>query len=254
MNPNAWNKRAGLLYLEAPAGVGYSESLSNDTITDDIVAQELINSLSIFLDRHNTLKKNELYITGSGYGAVFATYLARAIINRNKDPALIFWSKINLKGLLLGNPCVNPDECFASGSERNSVYHYEFLHTRGFMTKPAYYDYLGKCAMVVDPFQCYLARQKIDKEVNATNTSAYNIYAKCWNKDKAGNTINLGCEDESGAINYLNDPLFRTNWNIREGKTWAPCDIKIWNQYHSGNGSLHLINGLIKDGLRFVTI
>lgn len=37
-NPYAWNKRAGLLYLEAPAGVGYSESLSNDTITDDIVA------------------------------------------------------------------------------------------------------------------------------------------------------------------------------------------------------------------------
>jgi len=34
LNPNAWNKRAGLLYLEAPAGVGYSESLSNDTITD----------------------------------------------------------------------------------------------------------------------------------------------------------------------------------------------------------------------------
>lgn len=38
LNPNAWNKRAGLLYLEAPAGVGFSESLSNDTITDQTVA------------------------------------------------------------------------------------------------------------------------------------------------------------------------------------------------------------------------
>lgn len=120
------------------------------------------------------------------------------------------------------------------------------------MTKLAYYDYIGKCGMVVDPFQCYLARQKIDKEVNATNTSAYNIYAKCWNNNNKSNTINLGCEDESGATAYLNDPHFRQNWNIREGITWKPCDLKIWNEYHSGNGSLHLVDGLIKDGLRFV--
>jgi carboxypeptidase C (cathepsin A) len=38
LNPNAWNKRANLVYFEGPAGVGYSESLSNDTITDQIAA------------------------------------------------------------------------------------------------------------------------------------------------------------------------------------------------------------------------
>jgi carboxypeptidase D len=76
----------------------------------------MLAALSIFLDRHNTLKKNDVYLAGAGYGAVFVSYLARAIIDRNKDPALIFWTKINLKGILLGNPCVNPDECYASGS------------------------------------------------------------------------------------------------------------------------------------------
>lgn len=202
----------------------------------------MINTLSLFLDRHSSLKKSELYISGSGYGAVFATHLARAIINRNKDPALIFWSKINLKGLLLGNPCVNPDECYASGSERNSHYHYEFLYTRGFITKKTYYEYLGKCTMVTDQYECYLARQKIDKDVNATNTSAYNIYSKCYNTSKTiENTINLGCEDEEGTTNYLNDPHFKENWNIRDGTTWKPCSVKIWNEYVTGNGSIHLI-------------
>jgi hypothetical protein len=77
------------------------------------------------------------------------------------------------------------------------------------MTKKQYYDYLGKCAMVVDPFMCYMARQALDKNYNATNTSAYNIYAKCYNNSKTANTINMGCEDETGATSYLNDPSFR---------------------------------------------
>lgn len=96
-------------------------------------------------------------------------------------------------------------------------------------------------------------RQIIDKDVNATNTSAYNIYGKCYNTTKA-NTINLGCEDETGATAYFNDVHFKQNWNIREGKAWTPCSINIWNEYHNGNGSLHLINDLIKDNMRFVKI
>lgn len=76
---------------------------------------------------------------------------------------MIFISKINIKGILLGNPCVNPDECYASGSERNSNYHYEFLYHRGFMPKAWYNEYIGKCAMPTDPYACYQVRQRFDK-------------------------------------------------------------------------------------------
>jgi hypothetical protein len=47
--------------------------------------------------------------------------------------------------------------------------------------------------MVVNPYECYLARQALDKIYNGTNTSAYNIYAKCYNSSATENTINLGC-------------------------------------------------------------
>jgi hypothetical protein len=30
------------------------------------------------------------------------------------------------------------------------------------MTKKSYYDYLGKCAIVIDPYSCFVARQKLD--------------------------------------------------------------------------------------------
>lgn len=68
----------------------------------------MFNAVRLFLDRHANLKKNELYIAGSGYGATIAAHVTRMIINSNKDESLIFWSKINVKGLLLGNPCIYP--------------------------------------------------------------------------------------------------------------------------------------------------
>lgn len=52
---------------------------------------------------------------------------------------------------------------------------------------------MGKCAVIFDPYDCYQYRQKMDKDFTATNTSAYNIYGKCYNM--GNNTINLGCED-----------------------------------------------------------
>ena len=67
------------------------------------------------------------------------------------------------------------------------------------MPKKYYLDFLSKCALVTDPYECYLVRQKLDKDFNSTNTSAYNIYSKCYNSTKAQfyseqlGIINQGC-------------------------------------------------------------
>lgn len=94
----------------------------------------------------------------------------------------------------------------------------------------------------------------MDKDYNATNTSAYNIYNKCYKSP--ANTINLGCEDETGPITYLNDADFKRNWNIKEieGHKWEPCSQKVWTEYVGSNGSYHLMEGLIKDNMRIVLI
>ena len=49
-----------------------------------------------------------MYLAGSGYGAVFATNIAKAMIEANNDPFAIFYDKFNIKGVLMGNPCVTP--------------------------------------------------------------------------------------------------------------------------------------------------
>ena len=46
---------------------------------------ELVNTFNQFTNRFLSIKKNDFYIAGSGYGAVFATYLARRIMDQNKQ-------------------------------------------------------------------------------------------------------------------------------------------------------------------------
>lgn len=56
-----------------------------------------------------------MYLSGHGYASVYIGHLSQRIIEENTYETT-YADKINLKGLLLGNPCVKPDECYASGS------------------------------------------------------------------------------------------------------------------------------------------
>jgi serine carboxypeptidase-like clade 2 len=70
----------------------------------------------LFFVRFPSYRKSELYLTGHGYAAVYNIKLAKEIIEENNDPFVIYNDNFNLKGTLLGNPCINPDECHSSGT------------------------------------------------------------------------------------------------------------------------------------------
>ena len=89
------------------------------------------------------------------------------------------------------------------------------MYKRGYYPKSVYYKYLGKCALEIDEYGCYLERQQMDKNFNATNTSPYNIYSKCYHpKNNTVNVMNTGCEDEEGVLKFFNTDNFKNFWNI----------------------------------------
>lgn len=112
------------MYLEIPAGVGFSIGPEDEIITDEIVVRDTINALRLFYARFPAYKKNELYFAGHGYASVYIANIAKGIIEQNNDPYTIFNDDFQLKGILVGNPCMTPDECYASGTEKHSYYHY----------------------------------------------------------------------------------------------------------------------------------
>ena len=77
-NPWPWNHRANLLYIESPAGVGFSwANTSDDLLHSDVSSSEdAFFALRNFYDAFPLYRTNDLYITGESYAGVYAPYLA----------------------------------------------------------------------------------------------------------------------------------------------------------------------------------
>ncbi|KAG7028428.1 Serine carboxypeptidase-like 45, partial [Cucurbita argyrosperma subsp. argyrosperma] len=109
LNQFSWNNVANILYLEAPAGVGFSFSENTsfyDTVNDKITAQDNLVFLERWLDKFPEYKTRDLYITGESYAGHYVPQLA----------SLILKSKLNikLKAIAIGNPLLEFNTDFNS--------------------------------------------------------------------------------------------------------------------------------------------
>jgi len=77
-NPHPWNVRANTLYIESPAGVGWSVAgTEQDLYTNDMVqSQDAVAALRDWFSKYPEYLSNELYISGESYGGIYVPYLA----------------------------------------------------------------------------------------------------------------------------------------------------------------------------------
>lgn len=103
LNPYSWNTVANLLFLDAPAGVGYSYSnTTSDILTngDKRTAADSLQFLLNWLERFPQFKGRDFYIVGESYAGHYVPQLSQAIVRYNKEHVE---SPINLKGYMVGN-------------------------------------------------------------------------------------------------------------------------------------------------------
>lgn len=71
VNPYSWNLAASVIYLESPAGVGFSYTDDgNDATDDDITAADNLLALKSFFLKFPQYATNNFYVTGESYGGV----------------------------------------------------------------------------------------------------------------------------------------------------------------------------------------
>ncbi|KAJ8767354.1 hypothetical protein K2173_017398 [Erythroxylum novogranatense] len=107
-NIYSWTKEANLLFVESPAGVGFSYSNTSsdlDVVDDEYVAEDAYSFLVGWFQRFPQYKTHDFFISGESYAGHYVPQLAELVYDRNKDaPKNEF---INLKGFIVGNPETN---------------------------------------------------------------------------------------------------------------------------------------------------
>lgn len=111
-NDYSWNKEANMLYLESPAGVGFSYSANKsyyNLVNDEMTVRDNLAFLQNWLAKFPEYKKRDIFLTGESYAGHYVPQFANAILQSSL--------KLNLKGIAIGNPLLEFNTDFNSRGE-----------------------------------------------------------------------------------------------------------------------------------------
>lgn len=71
--------------------------------------------------------------------------------------------KMNLKGVLIGNACTDPRECYEPGNDIDlGIYQYEFLYNHNYLTQKQWDNIQAACILGYHSSYCSEVRKPID--------------------------------------------------------------------------------------------
>ncbi|XP_004292824.1 PREDICTED: serine carboxypeptidase II-3-like [Fragaria vesca subsp. vesca] len=225
-NDHAWNNVANVLFLESPAGVGFSYSNNKsdyENVGDKRTAEDSYKFLVNWLERFPEYRDRDFFITGESYAGHYAPQLARTILSKNNSTKK---TKINLKGIAIGNPWIDEND--------GTLGEYDYLWTHDLNSDETHAGIHKNCdfASGNKSETCIIYMNKSEDEIG--DIDPYNIYApKC--DMSSGTKVNSfdPCSDKYVEA-YLNLAEVRaalhakpTNWTFCSDVGWIDAPITI---------------------------
>ena len=177
-NEYAWNEISNMVFIESPAGVGFSYSTdpsADYTTGDDQTAIDNYNLIQAFLTRFPEYKTNDLYISSESYGGHYMPTLAKQIVDTNAQPGA---AVLNFKGFAVGNPYTDP----YSGTPAM----FDTFWGHQLIPKPTYDSYQAKCVNSVKPNAKECIQLQIEMNNDVGNLNAYALdYPVCTTSSPA---------------------------------------------------------------------
>lgn len=174
LNPYAWNKMANILFLESPAGVGFSyTNTSSDLQTsgDKRTAEDAYVFLINWLERFPQYKYRDFYIAGESYAGHYVPQLAQVVYRNNKG---LQKPVINFKGFMVGNAVTDDYHDFLGT--------FEYWWSHALISDSTYKLLKETCDFTSSQHpsnQCQKAMDLADSELG--NIDEYSIYTRSCN-------------------------------------------------------------------------
>jgi serine carboxypeptidase-like clade 2 len=222
-NKHAWNKNANLLFLESPAGVGFSVD-SNDSYTDFITAEDNYAALQSFFSKFPEFRGRSFFIAGESYAGKYIPDLARLVLSHGEFP---------LAGIMVGNGVFTFQDDSLTKSQ------IEYLISHNYIELEFKEMYELSCRIDWGSPRCRFFRSWFHQLRN--NFNVYNIFEVCepaevrqmrkmtedFPEEQQGRSLGMErCFSDAGMIDYLN--AHRTDYNIKSNaRSWSPCNDNI---------------------------
>ncbi|XP_066356932.1 serine carboxypeptidase 1-like [Miscanthus floridulus] len=228
-NKHAWNNVANVIFLESPAGVGFSYSNTSsdyESSGDEKTANDAYLFLINWLERFPEYKGRPFYISGESYAGHYAPQLAVTILllNAHNNSKTI----INLQGILVGNPLLD--------NYWNSKGLIDYFWSHGVMSDEVFENVSRNCGYSNNPdtddsasSSCTDAWHVFDKG----EIDPYNIYAPVCVDTPQGAYYPSSylpgydpCSDRYTS-GYLNHPEVQSSFHARP-TNWSLCVNLTW--------------------------
>ncbi|KEP50122.1 serine carboxypeptidase [Rhizoctonia solani 123E] len=262
VNKWSWNNDANLLFIDQPAGVGYSYNTGTGVSDSFVAAEDMWSFLQLFYKRFGQYA-GELHVAGESYGGTYVPHIANAIWKNNqkleKSDELV---RVNLSSILIGNGLTDPSYQFPvlydwwCGNGKWPVYDKD-----GAMCKQLARD-IPVCQRLVKSCEDYgtdivcgtagvFCFDRTLGQLGESGLNPYDARMKCGHKEDSE------CYDASRWIPmYLNRPEIRNELGGNPNVVFESCNTVVHRNFiKSGDvarNSAPLLPELIDDGVRML--
>ncbi|KAF0717236.1 Aste57867_2422 [Aphanomyces stellatus] len=235
-----------MVYLDSPAGVGFSKPLLNASdYNNDVTTARIFEFLGVFFDKYPSYQRRPFYVTGESYNGFYIPYLVHLMVTK-PNPI------VPLAGFVIGNAYTD--------RHIDGKAYYDWIYSHALISSETYRalldhcgDQVSECASesIVCSSACQAALNEAHDSVDMAAMNQFFIYSDVcllknrqnkfypYHRIRAGWRGTIGPCADTFTQSYLRLPEVQVAIHVQgELVEWSQCAEAVQNMYMDSQSAL----------------